>query len=56
MSKRYEKIIFLGEGTVRFIKTKLKCKHTQELFVFQFATVYKARDLTSREIVAVKKV
>lgn len=52
--KRYEKIEFLGEGQVIIAK---RLNYFYKLFSsFQFATVYKARDLLNDQIVAVKKV
>lgn len=49
---RYQKIEFLGEGQVCVFNHKYFCPNEEP----QFATVYKARDLETDEIVAVKKV
>lgn len=53
---RYQKIEFLGEGQVSegiYIDKLFLSFFT---YFFQFATVYKARDLETDEIVAVKKI
>lgn len=51
---RYQKIEFLGEGQVCL--TTLIIWVNVNISIPQFATVYKARDLETDEIVAVKKV
>ena len=60
-SKRYKKIDFLGEGQVKTILPEAHLSVQQlyilkEIIFWQFATVYKAEDLETHAIVAVKKV
>jgi hypothetical protein len=55
-TKRYEKLSFLGEGQVKITNVSIVIKFEFTLFLFKFATVYKARDKETGIIVAVKKV